>query len=550
MKGVIRIKELFYACILSCAISFMVFLYEPITLYANNVNDFWFDFYVLISPSLLFFALSTVALFIIFTIAFFLSKKTRLKNIYYWTLLLATFCFLCAYIHSNFLAEFLPSLDGTNPDWSSKTANIVSIAICIIIAITLIILVKKTGYQKSLKYTSILNLAIVFILFLSLASTAITTDVFKPKEFIATSTTKNINLVSNNNNFVILMLDAIDSVQFNKVVSANKSYQQTLKDFSYYPDTVSAYSFTRDSIPFIFSSTWNENQTSFAEYSTNAYNNSEFFKKLSEKQYNKNFYEYQLTWNDQKATEFSNIESPSSGAIKKKALLKQEIKYILYKTLPFPLKRLSKIETLDFSVTQPANDIFQWDNLVFYNDYLKRPVEKTDQNYFGFVHIEGGHTPFDITENFESIPDSNGTYGQKLEASMKIIEAYLNRLKENNAYDNSTIIIMADHGFWYETNSRANPILYIKGANEKHDKMTVSNKQISFEDLSAAFIELLDNKKSDEIFKDIPTSGRTRRHIYNEFGSEEVLVEYNQTGNAWEGSKLQPTGNVYRLPSS
>ncbi len=547
MKGVIKTKELIYACLISCAIGFMLFINEPITLYANNINDFWFDFYVLIFPSLLFFSLTTIILFIIFTAFFFLSKKTALKKTYYWAIIFAIFCFLCAYIHSNFLAGFLPPLDGTNPDWSSKTANIISIATCAIIAIALIVSIKKAGYHKTIKYASTLVAAIVFILFLSLASTAMTTDVFKPKEFIATSTTKNINLISNRNNFVILLLDAVDSVQFDKVVSANESYQQALKDFSYYPDTVSAYSYTRDSIPFIFSNTWNENQTSFAEYSTNAYNNSEFFKKLSEKGYNKNFYEYELTWNNQKATEFNNIESPSSGSIKKKALLKQEIKYILYKSLPFPLKYLSKIETLDFSETKPINDVFQWDNLIFYNDYLRRPTEKTDQNYFSFIHIEGGHTPFNVTENLEPIPENDGTYEQKLEANMKIIENYLNRLKNNNAYNNSTIIIMADHGFWYGTSSRANPILYIKGTNEKHNKMTVSQKQISFEDLSDAFIELLNNKKSDEIFENIPTSGRIRRHIYNGFGEEDRLIEYNQTGNAWEDKKLQPTGREYNL---
>jgi hypothetical protein len=106
---------------------------------------------------------------------------------------------------------------------------------------------------------------------------------------------------------------------------------------------------------------------------------------------------------------------------------------------------------------------------------------------------------------------------------------------------------MADHGFWYGTSSRANPILYIKGTNEKHNKMTVSQKQISFEDLSDAFIELLNNKKSDEIFENIPTSGRIRRHIYNGFGEEDRLIEYNQTGNAWEDKKLQPTGREYNL---
>lgn len=346
---------------------------------------------------------------------------------------------------------------------------------------------------------------------------------------------------------MILLVDAVDSVQFDKVVSKNETYQETLKDFSYYPDTVSGYAFTRDSIPFIFSETWNENKTPFSEYSTSAFNDSKFFAKLSEQKYNKNFYDYDFIWNDPKSMEFGNIIDSSTLNIKMPNLFKQELRYILYKSLPFPIKFLSRIENLDFSQTKPTEDNFLWDDLVFYNDYLTRPIEAIDENYFQFVHIEGGHVPFDLNENLEPLPNHDGAYPQKLEATMKIIAAYIDRLKQNNTYDNSTIIIMADHGFWYDTESRANPILYIKGFNETHSKMKTSDKQISYEDLSDAFIELLDNKQSTEIFKDIPNTDRIRRYIYNGYGAEEHMLEYTQTGNAWDDSGLQPTGKEFNL---
>lgn len=550
MKGSSKFNQLKPAIVLSCAISFMFFLYEPITLYANNINDFWFDFYALLQPSLLFFLLSSAILFFFFFALLIISQKTPVKNLYHWVLLLTTFCFICSYIHSNFLAGFLPSLDGTAPDWGDVPANLVSIIVCIVVAISIIVLTIKSGYKKSLTYLTFLDLAIMLLLSISLISTSLTTDIFKPKEFVATSTTKNINLVSNNRNYMILLVDATDSVQFNKIVSKNESYQNTLKDFSYFPDTVSGYAFTRDSIPFIFSGKWNENKTPFSDYSTDAFNTSKFFSELSKQNYNKNFYDYDFIWSDPKAMDFNNIIDTSSESIRSTSLLKQELKYILYKTLPFPIKFLSKIETLDFSRTRQTENDFKWDDLVFYNDYLKRPTEKTDENYFQFIHIEGAHVPFDIDENLEPLPEANGTYPQKLEATMKIVAAYLERLKQNGAYDNSTIIIMADHGYWYERRneeSRANPILYIKGVNETHTKTHASNKQISYEDLSDAFIELLNGKQSTEIFSNIPASGRIRRYIYNGYGAEEHMLEYHQTGNASDDSGLQPTGEEYNL---
>ncbi|MBO4812793.1 sulfatase-like hydrolase/transferase [Candidatus Saccharibacteria bacterium] len=387
------------------------------------------------------------------------------------------------------------------------------------------------------------------MLLVSLLSTIATTDALKPKEFTPIATTKNLNLVSNNNNYLILLVDAVDSTHFNKIVSNSKDYQRIFKDFSYFPDTLSGYAFTRDSVPFIFSGEWNENQTSFSEYSTNAFNNSKFFAKLAEEGYNRNFYNYDFVWNDTKSLEFSNT-IPLERIVQKKPLLKQEAKFFLYKALPFPLKFLSKIETLDFSLAQAPQkgEPYSWNDVNFYTQYLEHPLTKTDQNYFQYIHIEGAHVPFNLDSNVTLLPDTEeGTYEDKIESTIKIIDKYLARLKNSDAYNNSTIIILADHGFNIDGTNRANPILYIKGKSEKHDKMVVSDKQISYADLYNGFIELLDNKSSTEIFKDIPTEGRIRRYLYNGFNEEEHMYEYEQTGHAWEADKLKPTGREFDL---
>lgn len=547
-----RVKKTLFllpAIIVSFVASFMVFLYEPITLYANNVDDFWFDFYTLIGPSLLFFFLSFLALAVVLIVVAVISKNKKHLNLYYIVISIFSLLLICSYIHSNFLANFLPPLDGTSFNWSDPTANIVSIVVCVILIGLLIFSIVKIKPQKTSKYCTYINSAIFAMLLVSLLSTIATTDVLKPKEFTPIATTKNLNLVSNNNNYLILLVDAVDSTHFNKIVSSNKDYQRIFKDFSYFPDTLSGYAFTRDSIPFIFSGEWNENQTSFSEYSTNAFNNSKFFAKLAEKEYNRNFYNFDFVWDDTKSLEFDNI-MPLEKNIQKKTLLKQDVKFFLYKALPFPLKSLSKIETLDFSSTlaPQKEENFVWYDHNFYNYYLEQPLSKTDQNYFQYIHIEGAHVPFNLDSNVALLPDTEeGTYEDKVESTIKIIDKYLSRLKESEAYNNSTIIILADHGFWYEETNRANPILYIKGKSEKHDKMVVSDKQISYADLCNGFIELLDNKSSTEIFKDIPTEGRIRRYLYNGFNEEEHMYEYEQAGHAWEADKLKPTGREFDL---
>lgn len=542
-------KKLRSAIILSFVIGFMFFIFEPITMYANNVNDFWFDFYTLIGPTTLFFLGSSLALILFFAGVYFLAKKLKKPAIYNFTLLFAGGCFLCAYIHSNFLAGFLPSLDGTTFDWSDTTANVVSIVVCLAIAAVIIIARIKLGFEKTSKYLTYGSLAIFAMLFLSLVSTCLTTPVFEAKDILALATNEDLYTVSTDRNYVVFLVDAVDATAFNKVVQSNDEYKSALKDFSYFPDTLSGYAFTRDSIPFIFSGEWNENKELFPAYSTKAFDNSAFFKVLAQEGYQRDLYDTEFTWRSNKAFDFNNVVA-IDDEVSLYHLAGQEIKYALFKSLPFPLKRFSRADKLNFAATmnRESHDAFEWDNIPFYNSHLGRQADTTKNKLFQYIHLEGGHVPFDVDANMNYLPNSEGgTYPDKLEVTMKVFASYLEYLKENDAYDNATIVFLADHGFWYDGTNRQNPILYVKGPNEEHDQMLVSDKQVSYEDLCQAFIELTDGRSSTEIFSELPTDGRVRRYLYNGFENEEVMPEYEQTGKAWDTSTFKPTGRSFDL---
>ena len=104
---------------------------------------------------------------------------------------------------------------------------------------------------------------------------------------------------------------------------------------------------------------------------------------------------------------------------------------------------------------------------------------------------------------------------------------------------------MADHGYNFkEYSGRQNPILYIKGINEKHDSMQKSNKPISFVDLKEGFTGLLEGKNSTEIFKDIPDQ-RTRKYLWYIYEKGYHMVEYETKDKAWETDKMYETGNTF-----
>lgn len=59
--------------------------------------------------------------------------------------------------------------------------------------------------------------------------------------------------MSGEQNFVIFMLDAADSREFSYLLEQNPEYRDIFADFTYYENTVGAYSCTRYAVPYILS---------------------------------------------------------------------------------------------------------------------------------------------------------------------------------------------------------------------------------------------------------------------------------------------------------
>ena len=223
--------------------------------------------------------------------------------------------------------------------------------------------------------------------------------------------------------------------------------------------------------------------------------------------------------------------------------MKQEIQYVLFRYLPYQLKPVAKIENLDINRTKESSDgeLYSSLNDVVY-DYIREDLNVVDDKYFAFIHVVGAHPPFVYDKELVRHTEE-GTYEDGVNASISIVNEYLKRLRKNGMYDNSVIIIMSDHGNGEKdtTIERSNPILYIKGINEKHD-YEKSSKKISYANLNDAYIQLLKGDTSDKLFENLDNS--KRRLIYSELYNPE-LTEMIQTGNAWDTETLVKTGNKY-----
>ena len=539
-------KKIIPVLVITLVFLFMLFIYEPITLYAASTDDYWFTFGMLVKSNLTYIAYFSIFLIAIGQIIISISNKLKKEKVYLIYLLIISSLFIFSYIQGNYLSADLPLLNGSPIEWNSYTTQmIISIIIFIIVmGVNIFLLIKyKENYKK---ITTYISLAIFLMLSTGLVTTLLTNRQMYKERGKNVLTYANINNLSTDKNFLIFLIDMTDSRKFEQVIEANNK-KDMLKDFSYFPDTLSAYPFTRESIPFVLTGQWYEGEKDFSLYYNEAMNNSVLINSLVDKEYEINLYEDNMFWTDKKSEVVNNITTVEFD-VDKVCFLGEELKLIGFKYLPFPIKQLSNIESLDYgqcknffnTKAEMMKHEYETDNKTVYN--ALDTINLQENKYFQFIHIYGSHFPWDENKDFEKI--ENGTYENKIEQAIVVLEKYLNRIKESGQYDNSVIIIMADHGGGdYTAFGLQNPILYIKGLNETHDEMIISDKKVSYVDLSdSIYLDLLDEKKSTELLPNLEAN-RVRRFLWycvNEPYTEQIL-----DGHAWEKEKLKNTGKTY-----
>ena len=549
-------KDWLPGVLMAAAISFLLFLYAPVDLYCSNIDEFWFDFDVLLRMAVMMFGISLVALTLLYLLAAWIHPY-----LYRIGLAVGLAVLLITCVQGNFLVGNLPVLDGTSISWEDYSAlQTESVILCIVvlaIVVLLFLLLKKQLFGKACMYISA-------CLSLMLLVTAITevfgSDALEPKLKLQIST-KNEFVMSGEQNFVIFMLDAADSREFSYLLEQNPEYRDIFADFTYYENTVGAYSCTRYAVPYILSGKWYECDTSFEEYMEDLYNTSPLIEELENRNYRIGLYEPDLHAQNNDVLRFDNIFEAEFKVKSYLGMARQELKLVGYRYAPYWLKKYCVLKQAAFDEQLEAGEgsgeiTASMENRVFLDHLNAGGITVDDtENSFKFIHLEGAHSPYVYDAEVNIIDESQGTYAQNMEASVTLAERYLSALKKSGTYDNTAIIVMSDHGFNRDIDNADmgdNPfmrqcgLLLIKGVGETHDTMQISEAPVSYEDLQEAYRRLLDGAWSDAVFDCREGEHRDRRYLWYAVTDEDYLVEYQQTGYASDLSTMIPTGREFR----
>lgn len=546
-------KQLLPGSVIAIAIAFLVFLYAPVDLYCSNISEFWFDYGILITASLGLFLIAALVM----CLAYFV--MWLIHPILYRIGLAGGFIVLIStYIRGNFLVKNLPPLDGTTINWDNytviRTEDLILWGIVTVIAILMCVFLKKDLFSKTVMY---LSGALTLMLLITALSETLTSGALNERAHYQIGGDKQF-VMSENQNFVILLLDSVDARTFTELLSEHPEYKEGFRDFTYFENTVGAYSCTERSVPYILSGDWYENDEDFDDYMRRVYQESPLFQEVQQRGYNMELCDTELYMDDDAAQMFSNVYRVDYKLSSYVKFTKPLLKLIGFRYAPFELKKKCIFKTAAFAELLRVENAGEEKSFSAIDYQFKARVDETgittesSNPKFKFIHLDGAHVPFIYDKDMNIIDEHDGTYDQSVQAVMLGAMDYVEQLRRSGAYDNTALIIMADHGYngslgesGEEAWMRQCPLLMIKGINESHDTMQISQAPISFVDLQEAYVRLLDRVKSDAVFDWKEGDTRERRFIKYSFLDENHMTEYMQTGYAFDRDTMIPTGNEY-----
>lgn len=520
---------------------FLLFIYGPVETYVLNINDFSFDIYDLLKMMIPVFLLVFIFSSVILT-----ALNKRFRRIASAFASVFSVAATGMYIQGTYLSAFLPEMNGESIDWSSfRTERIISILLWSALFILIIFLNLKKDTKKIQNISSAISVGGTALLGIAMCINLLSGNAFREKENLIISGDKMLSM-SPEENIVVLLLDMLGEPEFTDYLERFPAQAEVFEDFTHYNNAVGGYKYTICSIPYIFSGDWFLYQSEFEDYKNEAFKNSEVLSYLFSKGYSLGMYDVDVALTTDSAMRFVNVHEPDADRFKhpgKFILMQLELTGLRY--FPFELKKYCVLTPQNISDDSAkgtdGEDIFEESSGYLYSQLKQDGISLTEERpAFRYIHVQGAHPPFLFDADFNQKEEIS--YDEMYGSCITLIRELTDQMKTLGIYDSSSVIVMADHG---RNDSRQNPILYIKGKNERHPMM-VNAAPVAWGDLQKAIIRLADGGVSDTLFDYKEGDYRERLfYSYDVFGNDPI-VEYIQYGMAGDMETLLPTGKEYR----
>lgn len=554
MKSISKLENLLGRAIPIICLLYLSFISLPFVLFHHNLSEFHSGYFNIIRIALIPLAVSVIAVTLILAALprFFATRVTAL---------LISLCVL-VYIQCTFLVSNYGPLTGEPINWDSfAVTGVFEGALWVLVLLTSILLPDP-----------ILKARNVILSFVVLASTlGMVIVVFErelrlftpPQKTVATEAFR----FSMDRNILEVVLDSFSSPAFESVIDADPSLREALRGFTYYPNTITSFTTTAPSIPSILTSAQYDNTESMKRFLDRTFAENSVPALLDEHGVDVTVMSLPQLCSriDQSCSSLGRAVSTDERKIARQELL-ELFDLSLFRAAPQPAKKLVYHDERWFFqrlFSQKGSPSSHYNSLRFVDVFERNTAANAVKPTFKFFHLMLPHAPFIFDSECEptlrgkKLKSKKEPYEEQATCALRLFLRMVNVLKERNLFNNTMIIVHADHGYTvrYLSYTRAKelpileqamPLLLIKPfESNPQNELAVSQVPAQLIDIPKTIADALSiNSRfaGDSIFRLTPDTPRTRRYRdygwHNDFWGDAYLPkmqEWEVTGHVRDG---------------
>lgn len=473
-----------------------------------------------------------------------------------------------------FLNGGLPTADGKAVDWGSfSSSTIVSAVVWLALIAASVALVVKV---PTLGRLGLCSLAVVLMLVQGVGvARYVKRAITQPSEYMVSK--QGLFEVSDTHNVIVFIVDTVDTQEFDSVLA---DYPDTLDDFSgftYFRNSVGSMIPTAYGVPFLMTGQMLNPGDDYASYVDGRWEKGDFISDVANNaDYSVSLYADCLyTGKALYGDMTDNIHPAADKGIDVMGAIGILSKVSLYRNAPWAAKPAFWYYTDDMNQgvlgmgsDGGASDYdtpYVIDDGAYYQELQSRGLtvndEEDKQGAFKVIHLNGSHVPFTYDENMDT-PEGGSTMEKQTRGVFKIVDQYLSDLKDLGVYDDSTIIVTADHGYWGSTlhgesapstedlNHPISPVCLVKPAGAT-GPYQVSEAPVSHTDFQPTVLKAMGDDADATTFGDgtsyfdVPDgASRLRYFIMERYDGihETTMDQYVVDGDALDFSNWSYTG--------
>lgn len=475
---------------LECVILLLsvICIYAPYEMYITNMGEFWF------SLSLFWWIPLFVGL-TIFSILSIIGCLLKDKQIMPYEIILFILS-LCVYIQGNFLNLRISVLNGSDINWVQYKEKffINAVTLLAIMIVLAMILIKNKKRVQIMAYFSLFLASIQIVSLIVLITPQIFSQDYKNK-YARTVTDKGLYEIGSESNIIIFILDMFDDAYFKEILNSEPDIKEQLDGFTYFSNFTGSYSTTNYSIAHLSSGKFFYNDGSWDDWQQNILNDRMYLDEILDIGYELDIYSDFINYFPTRFADASNnyIEMPLK-INNKLNFICDFYKLSAIKYLPDfvkPYLWMTGAEFENYKQVESEYSPYPTENLIFKDKIDKHGISVAgNEKQIKFIHISGVHYPYLNDENALAVEANSVSRVQCARGVLCIVQDYIKKLKQNGSYNNSSIILVADHGYYWD-GVVSNPVFLVKPYNSSGE-FTINNAPVCQADFAPTILELID----------------------------------------------------------